>query len=140
MPARYPPVQMAVAPNADPPQMPEASDEVIKSYSSLECKDVSRGSARMAPDPGRAAQPACAASKDTALFTPLKQKYEVFEAGVLHPLGQVVMLTPLAGVAVLLLLGMKVAEREGVGLRVFVAVRVVAVSGVESRHLDALGT
>ena len=108
----------------------------------MECSEVSQGSARMTPDPGRAAQPARAASKDTALFTPLKQNEEVFEAGVLHPLAQVVTFAPipLAAVEVLLLLGKMEEVMEGVGVGVLVAERVVAVPGEESRHLAALGT
>ena len=43
-------------------------------------------------------------------------------------------------VGVLLVVGKLDEDLEGVGLGVLVAVRVVAVSGVESRHLAALGT
>ena len=74
----------------------------------------------------------------------MKQNIEVFEAGVLHPLTQAVILAPrallFAAVAVLLLLGTTEAERVGVGVGVIVAVRVVAASGVERRHFAALGT
>ena len=63
-------------------------------------------------------------------------------AGVAHPLTQAVTFAPmpLAAVAVLLLLGKMEEVMEGVGVRVLVAERVVAVSGVVRRHLAALGT
>ena len=50
------------------------------------------------------------------------------------------MIVVVLGVGVLLVVGQLDGDLEGVGVGVLVAVRVVAVSGVEKRHLAALGT
>ena len=99
------PVQIPTPPKGLPLQMPSPALDVMKLYSSSECTEARAGAAPNRPVPGNPAQPDKATAYVTALFTPRKQKAELFEAGVLHNAMQSVRLGGAAGLGAAVAVG-----------------------------------